>query len=68
MIVLAVVVPAAALMLLLGMARLEARLLRPDGGGDPPPQHGTARPPVIQRPARPRPAAYAGERLPDDPV
>jgi hypothetical protein len=69
-IVLAAVVPAMGLMLLLGMAQLEARLLRPERGGDPPPGDGTAplppRPPVIQRPAQPK--AYAGGQLADNPA
>lgn len=66
MIVLAAVIPAMALMLLLGMAQLEARLLRPDRTGTRPPHRPTAslpsRPPVIQQLALPRPKSQAGER------
>jgi hypothetical protein len=69
-IVLVAVVPATALMLLLGLAHLEARLLRPDRA-DSPPDRPTAnlpsRPPVIQRVALPRPKVHKGERRLDEP-
>jgi hypothetical protein len=71
-IVLTAVVPAMALMLLLGMAQLENRLLRPDRADSVPPHRRTAthssRPRVIQRLALPRPKVYTGERRSDDPA